>query len=89
MRAFDAPSRPQGDRLAGVRVLSWIAEGVVDWLTFIVEFTKAAAWPAVTAGSVWLFRKQLALLISRGIRRIRLGPVEIEGKSPDEPRNLT
>jgi hypothetical protein len=49
----------------------------MDWLTFIVELFKAAAWPIAAVVIALLFRAQLKALLSR-LRKGKVGPAEFE-----------
>lgn len=49
----------------------------MDWLTFVAEMVKAAAWPAAVVAIALVFRPQLRALLTR-MSRGRLGPAEFE-----------
>ena len=49
----------------------------MDWLTFIVEITKALAWPVVALGAAVVFRAELRGALQR-LRRGKLGSAEVE-----------
>lgn len=49
----------------------------MDWLTFIAEIIKAAAWPIAAVAIALIFREQLRALLSR-IRKGKVGPAEFE-----------
>jgi hypothetical protein len=50
----------------------------VNWLAFVASLVQSLAWPAgvVTLGIV--FRRPIGEALRRGIRRLRIGPVEAE-----------
>lgn len=49
----------------------------MDALTFIVEMTKAAAWPLAAIAVALIFRRQLSSLL-QAIKKGKLGPAEFE-----------
>lgn len=49
----------------------------MDWLTFIAEMFKAAAWPAAAVAIALMFRTQLRALLAR-VSKGRFGPAEFE-----------
>lgn len=49
----------------------------MDWLTFVAEMVKAAAWPMAAVAIALIFRPQLRTLLGR-LNKGRLGPAEFE-----------
>ncbi len=49
----------------------------MDWMTFVVELTKALAWPVAVVTVVILFRKPLYGLIP-GLRKLKYKDLELE-----------
>lgn len=49
----------------------------MDWLTFIAEMFKAAAWPAAAVTIALMFHTQLRALLTR-MSKGRFGPAEFE-----------
>ncbi len=50
----------------------------MDTKQFIASLVSSLAWPATVSFALWLFRKQLAQLLTGPIRRWKAGPVEVE-----------
>jgi hypothetical protein len=49
----------------------------MDWLTFISEMVKAAAWPVTTVVIALLFREQIISLLKR-LKKGKVGPASFE-----------
>jgi hypothetical protein len=47
-------------------------------LTFIASLVQSLAWPAGVVALGIVFRRPIGVALSRGIRRLRIGPVEAE-----------
>jgi hypothetical protein len=50
----------------------------VSWLAFIASLVHSLAWPAGVVAVVTVLRRPIGVALSRGIRRARFGPVELE-----------
>lgn len=62
----------------------------MDWLTFLVEMTKALVWPSATMVIVLVFRQPLLALLTL-VRKVKYKDVEVElaKKEISEARELT
>jgi hypothetical protein len=50
----------------------------VSWMAFVASLVRSLAWPVGIAVGIFIVRRPLGLALSRGIRRVRAGPVEVE-----------
>lgn len=50
----------------------------VNWMAFIASLVHSLAWPAAIAVVVIVLRRPIGAVLSRGVRRLRAGPVEVE-----------
>jgi hypothetical protein len=50
----------------------------VNWLAFIASLVQSLAWPAGVVALGIVFRRPISIALGRGIRRLRIGPVEAE-----------
>jgi hypothetical protein len=50
----------------------------VNWLAFIASLVHSLAWPAGIVVVVIVLRQPIGTAFSRGVRRLRAGPVEVE-----------
>jgi hypothetical protein len=50
----------------------------VNWLAFVASLVRSLAWPAGIIVVVIVLRQPIGAAFSRGVRRLRAGPVEVE-----------
>jgi hypothetical protein len=50
----------------------------VNWLGFVASLVHSLAWPAGVVVVVIVLRQHIGAAFSRGVRRLRAGPVEVE-----------
>ena len=63
----------------GMRPTRADSVGRVSWMAFVASLVRSLAWPAAIAVGIFILRRPLRrLALSRGIRRLKAGPVEVE-----------
>jgi len=50
----------------------------VNWLAFVASLVHSLAWPAGVLAVVIVLRKPIGVVLGRGVRRLKAGPVEVE-----------
>jgi len=50
----------------------------VGWQAFVASLVHSLAWPAGVVAVVVVLRKHIEVALSRGVRRLTAGPVEVE-----------
>ena len=50
----------------------------MSWLAFVASLVHSLAWPAGVVAVILVLRRPITVALSRGIRRLRAGPVEVE-----------
>ncbi len=50
----------------------------MNWLAFVASLVHSLAWPAGVLAVVIILRKPIGVVLGRGVRRLKAGPVEVE-----------
>jgi hypothetical protein len=66
------------DRVAGSARSKDRRVGCVSGLAFVASLVHSLAWPAGVVVAVVVLRRPIAVALGRGVRRARVGPVEVE-----------